>query len=169
MPLLNLNDTHLSEEQKQEIHSLIDQLEGALAPKNVNLTAEERRKYGSISEQNKLFVNKVYDYAKSQPNLKSPDVQWDEFFADVESRNFIEAVLSKLENISTRLRNAKTLHDYDNFQASLDDYAYTSYKAGTSAAGYEIKLKDLKQFFQRERKKEEDNKEETPKNEETVE
>ncbi len=149
MPLSNLNNTHLNEEQKKQVSELITQLTELLAPKNINLTAEERQKYGSISEQNKLFVNKVVDYAHAEPNLKSPDVEWEEFFADVESRNFLETTMAKLEKLTIGLRNAKILHDYDNFQASLDDYAYTNYKAGTSATGYETKLKDLKQFFQR--------------------
>ncbi len=150
MPVNNLNNTHLSVEQRNQAEDLLSQLEQLLAPKNINLTAEERRKYGSISEQNKLFVNKVIDYANSQSNLRSPDVEWNEFFEDVESRNFIETLMARLENLTTGLRNAKILHDYDNFQAALDDYSYTSYKAGTSAAGYETKMKDLKQFFQRE-------------------
>ncbi len=149
MALSNLNNVHLSAEEKTQIQDLVSQLEEALASKIINLTAEDRQRYGSISEQNKLFVNKVYDYAKAQPNLKSPDVEWDEFFADIESRNFTETLMARLEKLTTGVRNAKILHDYDNFQASLDDYAYTSYKAGTSATGYETKLKDLKQFFQR--------------------
>ncbi len=99
-----------------------------------------------------MFVNKVYDYARTQPSLKSPDVEWDEFFADIESRNFTETLMARLEKLTMGVRNAKTLHDYDNFQASLDDYAYTNYKAGTSATGYEKKLIDLKQFFQRKNK-----------------
>ncbi len=156
MPLTNLNNTHLSEEQKNQVEELVNQLEALLESKKINLTAEERRKYGSISEQNKLFVNKVYDYAKAEPTLKSPDVEWEEFFADVESRNFLETTIAKLEKLTVALRNAKTLHDYDNFQASLDDYAYTSYKAGTSATGYETKMKDLKQFFQRNSQKKEE-------------
>jgi flavodoxin len=61
-----------------------------------------------------------------------------------------------LENLLTGINNAKTLHDYDNYQAALDDYAYTNYKTGTSAPGYEAKQKDLKQFFSRTQKSNEE-------------
>ena len=49
--------------------------------------------------------------------------------------------------MTTRLKNAKILHDYDNYQAALTDYAYTSFMAGTATPGYETKMNDIKQFF----------------------
>ena len=154
--LKNLNDTHLSAEQIESINTALAALETALADKQSNLSSEERRKYGSISEQNKLLVNKVNDYAINQPALKSPDVDWDEFTKDFNSRNVLEGFIARLENLLTGISNAKTLHDYDNYQAALDDYAYTNYKVGTSASGYESKRNELKQFFSRTKKVDEE-------------
>ncbi|WP_251832286.1 hypothetical protein [Kaistella pullorum] len=51
--------------------------------------------------------------------------------------------------LQERVKNAKILHDYDNYQTTLEDYAYTSYKAGSQAPGYETKMTELKQFFSR--------------------
>lgn len=147
MGLTNLNSTHLSSAKITAAQNAIAALETALAEITINLTPEDRRKYGSINEQNKLFVNKIYDYNKSQSNLSSPEVDWDEFNRDHSSRNNMEMMISRLESIITRLNNAKTLHDYDNYQSALVDYSYTTYKAGTSASGFEDKYKDLKQFF----------------------
>ena len=59
----------------------------------------------------------------------------------------MENIISRLESIVTKLNNAKTLHDYDNYQVALTDYAYTNFMAGTGADGYETKMNDLKQFF----------------------
>ena len=153
--LKNLAGTHLSAEQVESINTALAALETALADKQSNLSSEERRKYGSISEQNKLFVNKVNDYATGQPALRSPDVDWDEFAKDFHSRTVLEGVIARLENLITGISNAKTLHDYDNYQAALDDYAYTNYKTGTSAPGYEAKCNELKQFFNRTKRVEE--------------
>ncbi|WP_411811224.1 hypothetical protein ACLB9Y_14535 [Chryseobacterium scophthalmum] len=122
-------------------------LETALAEITINLSPEDRRRYGSINEQNKLFVNKVYDYNQNQSNLSSPEVDWDEFNKDHSSRNNMEGMISRLESLITRLNNAKTLHDYDNYQSALVDYSYTTYKAGTASLGFENKYIDLKQFF----------------------
>jgi hypothetical protein len=154
--LKNLNNTHLTAEQIESANTALTSLETILVTILSNLSGEERRKYGSISEQNKLLVNKVNDYAINQPALKSPDVDWDEFTKDFTSRTVLEGVIARLENLLTGINNAKTLHDYDNYQAALDDYAYTNYKTGTSAPGYEAKQKDLKQFFSRTQKSNEE-------------
>ncbi len=59
----------------------------------------------------------------------------------------MENFIVRLESLNTKLKNAKILHDYDNFQAALVDYAYTNFMAGTGAPGYETKQNELKQFF----------------------
>ena len=147
MPITNLNNQHLTAAQLTAAQDALTQLETALTVITVNLTADDRRKYGSVNEQHKLFVNKVNDYNNSQPELSSPEVDWGEFAADYVSRQSYEAIIARLESLAIRLTNAKLLHDYDNYQAALTDYAYTSYKAGSSAAGFENKYDELKQFF----------------------
>ena len=147
MALTNLNNNHLAAANVTAAKTALTQLETALATINANLTAEDRQKYGSINEQNKLFVNKVYDFNLNQSNLSTAQVTWTEFNNDYSSRLNMENLISRLESLTTKLKNAKTLHDYDNFQAALVDYAYTNFMAGTGAAGYENKQDELKQFF----------------------
>ena len=147
MPLTNLNNTHLSAEEVTAAKEALTALETALAAVNVNLTSEDRQRYGSVNEQNKLFVNKIFDYYQSQPQLGTTQVAWAEFENDYNSRQNLEAMIARLEALITRLKNAKTLHDYDNFQAALVDYAYTNFMAGTGADGFETKQTALKQFF----------------------
>lgn len=149
MALTNLNSTHLTTSQVDTANTALTELENALAIININLSPDDRRKYGSINEQNKLFVNKVYDYNKNQSVLSAPEVDWEEFNRDQTSRQNLESMIARLENLVSRLNNAKTLHDYDNYQAALTDYAYTAYKAGTAIPGFETKQNDLKQFFTR--------------------
>lgn len=147
MALTNLNNTHLTAEQLAEAQAALASLETALAIITVNLTPEDRQKYGSINEQNKLLVNKVADYRKNQPALSASEIDWEEFGRDLTSRQNYEGFITRLESLITRLKSAKTLHDYDNYQAALTDYAYTAYKAGTASPGFEVKQNDLKQFF----------------------
>lgn len=149
MPFENLNNTHYTTVQKTAALEAITALETALAANFKNLTAEERRKYGSINEQNKLIVNKALAYRTNQPNLSSADVDWEEFQNDFDSRTFIEATITRLQAILEGLNNNKILHDYDNYQAALTDYGYSQYKAGTKAAGFETKVAEMAQFFNR--------------------
>ena len=149
MPLTNLNSAHLTEAEVTAAKNALTELENALAIITVQLTPEDRQKYGSINEQNKLLVNKVKDFRQSNPNLSVSDVDWDEFDKDFASRNVFESLINRLNALLIKLQGAKILHDYDNYQAALDDYAYTTYRAATGADGYENKYNELKQFFGR--------------------
>lgn len=149
MAITNLNNNHLTPAQVLSAKDALTALETALTIINVNLSAEDRQRYGSINEQNKLLVNKVMDYHNNQPNLQTPHIDWVEYNNDYTSRNNLESMIARLESLTTRLKNAKILHDYDNYQAALADYAYTTFMAGTGTVGYETKMNDLKQFFGR--------------------
>lgn len=149
MPINNLNNNHLTNAQVTEILNAITALENALSMLTVTLTPEERQTYGSVNEQNKLLVNKVWDFRQSSPNLSLPDLDWSEFENDFVSRQLMESIQNRLGALQERIKNTKILHDYDNYQSALEDYAYTSYKAGFQAPGYETKMLELKQFFNR--------------------
>lgn len=151
--LNDFNNTHLTEEQMAAVNQALADLETALKPLTINLSAEERSKYGRVNEQNKLFVNKVYDFAKSRESLRSPDVDWAEFFKDYEDRNFYETVMSRLDDLQLKVKNHKILGDYDNYQDALADYAFATYKAGTKSVGFEEKYRELKPFFTKSNKK----------------
>ena len=149
MAITNLNNNHLTPAQVTAATAAITALETELAVININLLAEERQRYGSINEQNKLLVNKTMDYHNTQPALDTPHVDWAEFSKDFNSRNNLEGMIARLESLIVRLNNAKILHDYDNYQATLADYAYANFMAGTATPGYETKVNDMKQFFNR--------------------
>jgi hypothetical protein len=145
----NLIKTQLTAADWDKIDEGIQMIENALEGKTVALTEEERVKYGSINEQNKLLVNKVNDMRQNQPNLSSPDVDWNEFDSDFNSRSKFETRGQRLSSIVYRMQSTKILHDHDNFQDALDDYAYAQYKKGSGADGYAEKVAELKQFFNR--------------------
>lgn len=149
MSITNLNNNHPTIAQHTAAKDALTALENVLSIVNVNLSADDRRRYGSINEQNKLLVNKALDYHNSQPQLQTPHIDWDEFTNDYESRSNLEGLIARLESLTTRLQNAKILHDFDNYQAALADYAYTSFMAGTGTVGYETKMNEMKQFFNR--------------------
>jgi len=147
MPFFNLNERHYTAVQKAAILEALVSLETALNPMLGTLTPEEKSTYGSVNEKNKLIINKVQDFRKSQASLSSPDVDWDEFERDYESRSFIQGILMRLSTVTGSLESSKTLHDWDNLKAALTDYNYSKYKNSTATPGYEIKVAEIKQFF----------------------
>lgn len=102
-----------------------------------------------MNETNKLMVNKVRDYRTSQPALSNPDVDWVEFEKDYQTRVLVEAAIYRLRSILDGLENKKILHDYDNYNMSLKDYGYSQYQLGAEKVGYQIKVDELSQFFNR--------------------
>lgn len=149
MPLNNFSTTHFDTNERQQAQSLLVQLRNLLASKLVALTAEERKRYGSVNEENKKLINKVRDYQLIDPNASAPEVDWNEFALDYEDRVFLEGLALGLSSLLYEVENTKILHDYDNYQASLTDYAYTQYRAGAGIAGAIQKANELKQFFNR--------------------
>ena len=128
MPLDNLGMQKLTPDAILATIDLVNQLDAALGSDMVNLSPEERQKYGSINEQNKLFANKIMDYALVSPNLRSPDVDWVAFEADYNTRKFADTRLLRLENIAKMMSNGKAgLVDIDLNQAQkvIGAYAYS--------------------------------------------
>lgn len=58
MAITNLNNVYLSATEMNAVKDALTVLENALAKINVTLTSEDRQRYGSINEDNKLLVNK---------------------------------------------------------------------------------------------------------------
>jgi len=147
MGITNLMNTHLSATEVTAAKDAVTQLETALSIISVGLSSKERQQFGRVNEKNKLFVNKVYNFRQNQPELSSNQIDWDEFNRDYASRLLMENLIIRLRALLTKLKSAKILHDFDNFQAALNDYSYTNFMVGTGAENYEVKLRELKQFF----------------------
>lgn len=147
MPFDNLSNKHFDAPAKTAINNALTALENAFVGKLANLSPEERQKYGSVNEQNKLIINKVRDFRNSQPALCSPDIDWTEFANDNNSREVLQNTIQRLQGLMDGIANAKILHDFDNYQAALLDYEFAKYKFSTQSPGYETKVNELKQFF----------------------
>jgi hypothetical protein len=143
----NIIQTQLTPADREKIDDLINQLEQSLYGKLTALTEEERSRYGAINEQNKLLVNKVRDYRQTNAVMSSPDVNWDDFENDYQARVFLETRSSRLASLVYQMQSTKILHDNDNYQDALNDYAYSQYKRGANEPGFSEKVAEIKQFF----------------------
>jgi hypothetical protein len=147
MALYNLGRLHLTAAQKTAIDAALTTIETNLLAVTQNLSEEERQKYGSVNETNKLFLNKEREYFITQASLASPDVDWVEFEADFQDRTFADTRLDRIATLTRMLSDFKIVHDFDNYKDALTDYNYSKYKAGTKTPGYTEKVDELKQFF----------------------
>ncbi|GIM54199.1 hypothetical protein [Capnocytophaga cynodegmi] len=67
MAFENLIQVSFTDEELGKIDAALQTIETVLKGKTVNLTPDERRQYGSIAEQNKLFVNKCKELMEQYP------------------------------------------------------------------------------------------------------
>ncbi|WP_062055852.1 hypothetical protein [Aquimarina longa] len=153
----NIIEDQLSAEEKEQAARLVTELETIFTDKLAALTEKERGNYKAINEKNKLFVNKVWDYRQHNSTLSTPDVDWQEFENDYKARGFAENLMGRIESLAYRLESTKILHDYDNYQDTLNDYAYSQYSKGAGKPGFTEKVAELKQFFSRSKSTPQDN------------
>lgn len=150
MPISNLNNDHFTQAEMDEVTRGWSQVLSVLNGKSRNLSPEERKKFGSISEQNKLVVMKTMDYHTNQPHLDCPDVNYDELAADWADRTFLSGFIAKLAEANNICNNIRITHDFDAYKAAQSDYDYTKYKMNQSpGAGWESKFDDLLPFFKK--------------------
>ena len=149
MPLKDLIQNLLTAADENIINKALDDIQNAIISKTVNLTPDERQKYGSINEQNKLLVNKVNDVHSSHPQFDSSKVNWAEFASDFAIRSTLEKIISRLKSIAEQLDDTKILHDNDNYQQALSQYGYISYLADQNEPGITTIKEELAQFFNR--------------------
>ena len=147
MAFTNFDSRHFSVIEKAAVDAALTSLELAVSSKLANLSPAERQQYGSVNEQNKLIINKVKGFNDTQPALSSPDVDWAEFNNDFDTREYLQSAVLRLQSLIDGLGNAKILHDFDNYQASLTDYDFSKYKASTNAIGFQTKVSEIGQFF----------------------
>lgn len=147
MPIENLGKKHVTPQQVAKFDEALTTLTDILINLSPNLTNDERARFGSVNEQNKLLVNSVQDYYHTQPSLSTPDVDWDEFSLDHADRVFADTRINKLGNLQRMLSDFKIVHDYDNYKNALVDYDFATYKSGTNTPGFAEKYNKLKMFF----------------------
>ena len=144
----------LTEEEKATISKALKDIKAIVDAKLPDLNADKRRFYGSINEQNKLFVNKAREIKTINPQLVPLEVDWVEYEKDYNARMFYESTLLLANGIISRLESAKMMHDYDNYNDSLVLYRYIDFKRRSDTPGAEASYNALKEFFTRARQTE---------------
>uniref|UniRef100_UPI0039A54CA2 hypothetical protein n=1 Tax=Ornithobacterium rhinotracheale TaxID=28251 RepID=UPI0039A54CA2 len=158
----DLLSLEFSTEDLKKIDDALKVVEEVLKGKTRNLTPEERKQFGRIAEQNKLFVQKSKTLMEQYPEYVPPFVDKAEFDKDYSTREVIEKRLLRLESITEQLSDTKILLDNDNYTAALTFYRNIRYLSGENAPGTTSIAQELSQFFPRSKKKKAEDAKNTP-------
>ena len=149
MAFENLIQLSFTAEELKKIDDSLAEIEKVLKGKTHNLTPEERKQYGSIAEQNKLFVNKVKLYMEQYPDYVPRYIDKAEFDKDYTAREVLESRMIRLKGITEQVEDTKKLLDCDNYQAALSFYRSIKVLSEEDLPGTTNIVQDLKQFFPR--------------------
>lgn len=147
MALDNLISLNLAAADLTKLDQAILAIETVLVGKTINLTPEERQQYGSIAEQNKLFVNKVKTYMDQFPQYIPNFLDKAEFARDFLAREQVEQRLNKLSLLTEQLSDTKVLLDHDNYHNAITFYRNLKYLSGENVPGTNVIYEDMRQFF----------------------
>lgn len=143
----NLISLTFSENDLTTIDQAIQTIESVLSGKTINLTAEQKQQYGSIAEQNKLFVNKAKGYMEQYVQHVPNFLDKVEFDRDYVARQQIESRLQRLSSVAEQLSDTKVLLDHDNYHNAITFYRNIKFLSNENVPGTNVIYDDLKQFF----------------------
>lgn len=147
MPFENLISVSFSDSEITELDAALFTISRILLGKAINLTPEERQQYGSIAEQNKLFVNKAKELMELYPQHRPPFLDKDEFDRDYATRVQIEQRVQQLESLTEQFKDTKTALDHDNYFNALTFYRKMRYLSNENVPGTDSIYNAMKQFF----------------------
>ncbi|MFA8435693.1 MAG: hypothetical protein ACEPOZ_14330 [Marinifilaceae bacterium] len=143
----NLIQVTFSTEELETCKNHIEGLDQFASKNTPNLSNEDRRNFGSITQNNKLLIEKIKSLMEQYPERVPPFVDSKEFNKDYQARKQIEEILLQLDIIKRKLTDTKILLDYDNFQDALAFYRSIRYFASEYQNGAIPLYEQLKQYF----------------------
>lgn len=147
MALENLISVEFTNAELAQLDTAFSTIETVLQGKTINLTPEQRQQYGSIAEQNKLFVNKAKSYMEQYPQYVPPFLDKPEYDKDFAARQQLESRMQKMNSLTEQLSDTKILLDFDNYHNSLTFYRNVKYLSSENVPGTNVIYNDMKQFF----------------------
>jgi len=147
MALDNLISLSFTAEELNNLDQALQTIETVLSGKTINLTPEERQQYGSIAEQNKLFVNKVKIYMEQYSQYVPNFLDKAEFDKDYLGREQVEQRLQIMSSLTEQLSDTKVLLDHDNYHNAITFYRNMKFLSGENVPGTNVIYEDMKQFF----------------------
>ena len=149
--MFNVTKIFLTPADEQNLDALIGDVEAFLHNKIVQLSPEDRQRYGSINEKNKLIVNKANDIIQSLPQFVPSNIDIAQFQQDFRARQYLESRIIRLQTLANSLAYNKITHDYTNYQDALTLYNYLQFLTKIRTNGASELTREMRQFFSRTR------------------
>lgn len=140
----------LVKDHLKEIEEHLTALEQLVNPNTPIITNEDRHLYGrGGGNANKLLVADVSQLSHTQPQLNSPLIDWAEFSNDNFAGSTIGGWVSRITAVAYKLESAKMMHEYDNYNDAIDQYAHLQYLSRNNVQGANEAYNKLREHFRK--------------------
>lgn len=147
MPKGNLFELEFSNQELSTLEQALASIEQVIQGKTLLLSAEERRQFGSVNEENKLLINKAKEIVDEYEDFLPRRFDKPAFEKDYEGRVVLERLLQRARTITDQLRDTKIMLDFDNFQDTMRIYREIRHLHDQQEPGTEALYLGMKQFF----------------------
>lgn len=109
----------------EKLTQLIEQannLNAELAEYLIALSPQERRKLAKVNDKTMPFVEKAYEYTKSNPEFIPPFMDAKEMETDFKAMNDLKQILNPVANLYNNLNDTIMLSGSEAYQAGLTYY-----------------------------------------------
>lgn len=144
-------DNYLSFEllvaDKTDIMTAIQTIVAKLQGKVVNLTPQERKKYGKIGNETANWIKKVRDYMTQRPDLIPVWIDMAELDKDLKAHEDLIEILDRLIDLVEQVEDTSKLISADIWHASLAFYNNVKEASRRKTPGTTTIYQDLQQQF----------------------
>jgi hypothetical protein len=147
MPAENRISIVLAAEDVAAVNQSIQTIKEKLLTYLIALTPDDRSELPKMKERSIPFVNKVLNYAVSNPEFLPPFVDASELKKDVDAVNSLNVMLNQLEQVTSGLSDTMMLAGSEAYIASLSYYNSVKQAAKTNVPNAKTIYEDLKERF----------------------
>jgi hypothetical protein len=148
MPTKNDHAASIPADILAQAHSLAEQLGALLRPYVVPLTPGERRALPKTGDKTYAFVEKAYELARINPDLRPSFLDLKAFEIDfADAGNKLEPLLVTLQQLTDNVSDIQMLAGSEAYHAALAFYNYTKVAANQDVSGAKAVYTALRERF----------------------
>ncbi len=147
MPKENAVSIKITEEELTRADGAVKAIEEVLKPHLVALKPGERREIPKMNDKTVPFVEKVMDYAKSDPQFAPAYLNIDELKIDIDSVSDLTKICRPVEQLLKNLNDTIMLAGSEAFVASLAYYNSVKQATKMNIPGAKTIYDDLSKRF----------------------
>jgi hypothetical protein len=118
----NLITLDLSDSDSEEINNAIKTIQTKLLPKLISLSPEDKKEIQKMGDKTYAFVEKCYEYARTNPELVPAFLDMEEFRKDLEAYKKLRSFYNPVSQVTVTIEDSMTLCGSDSTSASMIFY-----------------------------------------------